>query len=1196
MSTLNGPYANTGASPLELTGVLPAPVLETHLIASRQTINIGGGVMANAEVLNGEIPGPTFRLTVGQTVVVRLVNLLSYELGIHWHGVELENYSDGTEVTQDGAVPAPILNGAVAGGTFLYKFKVPRAGIFWYHPHHGNSINRVFRGLYGMIVVTDPAEAAIVAPAAGAVLPANTDTMELVLSDITVCKAPAMGITPSQNDTATYMNADPTAEWLSGVTAQFATLSLSPKDFCEISPKNDDGGAAAVYLAGDIPSIATTAAGPRVEGQTVLTNGVNVGGRAGTPALPGALAAGAVTKSVVSGQGLRIRIVNCAHLRYFRLRLTTQAGAQVDLLRIGGEGGLLDNVLREGGTLGTVPDPSAGAFFTAGELLLPPAGRADVVAAIPGGLPVGSVLTLWTRDCQRTGGGVPASNNWAEVPTVPVMHLQVVAGAAAYTIAIGDSLRSLAGMPAVEILPAPGVSDHLLNPATFGKPGLASEEIKFQAGGNPTIDGVSGVDLMMNPVTMMPYAPYTNSPHIGSTRYAENGRLLELTITNTTNAHHPFHLHGFSFQPKSIHPELGGAALYTWPYNEFRDTIDLLPHTRLIIRARLDDRPLANGTTTGGAFGRWLFHCHIFFHHTHGMISELVVTSATGAEKPNVNVGGSFAYAPTGLPATRHGTFHHPDPAVNITSLTVTRGAVVPSPALPANAGSWTWSYTPVAGDPPFDYVYIEATDAAGRKDQAVFRLQMGGLDTSSDLGDPHIRTVLGPKYDFQAAGEFTLLRDDHGMEIQVRQTPAATPPPVTDDYTQLTECVSLNSAVAVRVGSHRISYQPWRESIRLLFFLDGKPANLPQAGLDLDAHRVTTFNAGGETGIRIDYAHGPIVRITPNLWGDYGIYYLNVEVTNTDAQGGLMGRIPNGTWLPALPSGATLGPMPVDLNDRYVALYRTFADAWRLTDASSLFEYLPGRSTATFTARDWPPQKPPCTTVPRGFPKPVKPVRENIPVNRAKQICKGVTLHDLNAACVFDVASTGDETFAKAYLVAQELRLCATAVHIAGNKPQTKPREPLLVTAVVLPLTPGRPAPLGNVTFIVDGVPMKPSAKLDKHGRARTKVVLVKEGVHKVRAEYVPGRENKICHSSSSPNLLHTVSTGRVPNRGNGPNTGHPHTGGNEKNPVPPMGAPMDHGPMHERVSGDRVRKGAKKKKAPAGRKQTGRKQTKKR
>src|SRR5437016_9349371 len=59
----SGPYLNTGASDSDHTAALPAPVLETTLTASQQPVNIGG-VTAHAEVLNGEIPGPTFRLTV----------------------------------------------------------------------------------------------------------------------------------------------------------------------------------------------------------------------------------------------------------------------------------------------------------------------------------------------------------------------------------------------------------------------------------------------------------------------------------------------------------------------------------------------------------------------------------------------------------------------------------------------------------------------------------------------------------------------------------------------------------------------------------------------------------------------------------------------------------------------------------------------------------------------------------------------------------------------------------------------------------------------------------------------------------------------------------------------------------------------------------------------------------------------------
>ena len=1122
MSTLTvpvvyGPYSNPDATDTDDTGA-GSPVIETTLTASLETVNIGG-VNVHAEVFNGGIPGPTFKLNVGDSVVVRLVNMLPYPMGIHWHGVELENYSDGTEITQNAAVPAPaqaLGNGVVAGGTFLYKFKVPRAGLFWYHPHHHNSINRVHRGLYGIIIVTDPLEAGLV----GSVLPAAADTVQLVLSDITVCKAPP-NLTRTFVDPATIAVAD-RPEWLSSNTAQ---RGPTPAQLCELpSAKDDDGNAAlAAYVAGDVASIVGQGP-PLVEGQTVLTNGMDVGERKGTPAAPQPLVGG-FTKDVRRGQGLRLQMVNCAHLRYFRLHLSREDGQQENLRRIGGEGGLLDSAILEGGNIGTI-----NTMYSSGEILLPSATRADVVAVIPAGVPVGSVLTLWTRDYQRTGdGGNNLNNMWARLPTVPVMHLRVTADPAeGYALNAGDPLRAPAGMPAVEVL---GAGNNLL-PVPAGKDGSAIEDIQFQTNGSPSFDGVTEAVEPDLPL-FMDSTPYTNSPHIQTSRYAENGQLLELTVTNASSghAHHPFHLHGFSFQVVSIKPTGAVGAGTPWPFNEFRDTIDLLPDHTLTIRVRLDDRSLADGATLGGAFGRWLFHCHIFFHHMRGMASELVVTSATGREKPNVNVGGSWAYAPIGGTATRKGTFFHRD-GLQMT-LAATKGSVIP--AVPSPGGNWSWSYTSAPGDPASnEYVYITAQDTDLRQDQAVFRLQIGGADTASDQGDPHIRTMGGTRYDFQAAGEFTLLRDMEGMEIQVRQTPVETPPPVKDDYTGLTVCVSLNTAVAARVGSHRISYQPFRER-RLQFFLDGKPAELPSKGLDLGGHRVTVFAAGGETGIRIDYEYGPVVTITPNFWTSYGLPYIDVDVSNTNAGEGLMGRIPKGNWLPALQNGVTLGPKPASPQERYVQLYRTFADSWRVTDQTTMFLYTPGKSTATFTDRNWPSQQPPCTPGIE-FPVPVNPIRENIPIAKAERICKGVTDKDLHDNCVFDVATTGDETWAKGYLIAQDLRHRNTAVQIIGDKPRTRPAESLVVTATVLPRTPRRAILTGSVTFLIDDVAAEKPIDLDKQGRASLKTTSLRPGVHRIRAVYTPSRENDAYNSSSSPTLLHQVDGKRAADPGGAP------------------------------------------------------------
>ena len=1121
--TPSDPYVTPSGG--TFTGTPGSGVFEITLATSSATALspiVSGTTNVHAETYNGAIPGPTFRLNVGDTVIVRLINNMPHETGIHWHGIELGNSADGTEVTQKGAIgafsppPAP----APAGGTYLYKFKLTRPGIYWYHPHHHHSTNRVFKGLYGMIVVTDPDEEAL---ADGVVLPLPADTKQIVLSDITVCTTP-----PNPDAYAALAG----AEWLSGSTVQTGPV---PADICELPNAVDDHGdpAAANYAAGDVPSLETMS-GRVNEGQTVLTNGVNVGGRAGTPAAPGALAAGAHTLPVRRGQGLRLQIVNCATTRYFRLRLTDAAGQKVNLVRVGGEGGVLDNAVLEGLT----PPVPAGTFnpkYDSGEILLPPSVRADVVAAIPAGLAVGSVLTLWTRDFERLLGA--PGGPFAELPTVPVMHLEVTADppdVPAYAIVGGPNgvggtaLRaSLPGPPLVETLGVPNGA--LLNPATFAppKPGDPAtfvppappseiSDIKLTSG-TPSVNGIPG-DALHGP------PPYPNTPHIASSRYAAAavGRILQLTVTNMTQAHHPFHLHGFSMQPISL--TRSANPTFTWGYREFRDSIDVPSNYTLTFKIRLDDRELVDGATLGGWLGRWLFHCHVFFHHHRGMISEFVVTNNDGKERPYVDVGGSWAHS-SSPPPTRRGTYSSVDGSTPI-SLAATYGpaggpiigplgAVVPASG---PGGSWTWNYPGGIADGIY-YVYITATDSIGLQGQAVFRLKVGGLDDGADVGDPHIRTVDGKSYDFQAVGEFILLRDREGLEIQARQTPVETANPITDSYSGLKASVSVNTAVAARVGSHKISYQPFefRGDSRLQFFLDGKPAELSTAGIDLEGHRVSAFDANGQTGLRVDYAHGAVLTVSPRLWH---IWILDIRVSHTHADEGIMGSIPEQTWLPTLPSGATVGPMPESLHERYITLYKIFADAWRVTNKTSLFMYAQGTSTETFTDRDWPAEQPPSILKPEfqipGFTPPV-----GIPVPEAEEICKEVTIGYLHANCVFDVATTGDEGFAKAYLLQQDLTLHGSAVQISGDKEETRPGEPLVVTALVLPLTAGRPTPTGNVTFLVDGSVAGPSVKLDLEGRAQFTTQGLTVGEHKIRATYSSDGEY---HSSTSPNLIHTV------------------------------------------------------------------------
>jgi hypothetical protein len=294
---------------------------------------------------------------------------------------------------------------------------------------------------------------------------------------------------------------------------------------------------------------------------------------------------------------------------------------------------------------------------------------------------------------------------------------------------------------------------------------------------------------------------------------------------------------------------------------------------------------------------------------------------------------------------------------------------------------------------------------------------------SASDRGDPHITTIDGVHYDFQSAGEFVALRDADGLEIQTRQSPVPTANPVVDPRTGLASCVSLNTAIAARVGTHRVSFEPnlsgQPDPSELQLRVDGKLTRLGASGLDLGSGGRVLATTDGK-GIEIDFPDGTHLIVTAGWWGPpNNRWYLNVEALNSPAREGIMGTIPSGTWLPFLPDGTTVGPLPPAMHRRYVNLNQKFADAWRVTDRSSLFDYAPGTSTATFVRRAWPPEKPPCTLAGIPTAKPMAPLR-------AQRLCRPITDKLMNADCVFDVTLTGDEGFAKTYLLTQEARSAA--------------------------------------------------------------------------------------------------------------------------------------------------------------------------
>ncbi len=100
-----------------------------------------------------EIPGSPVVLTRGQPTDIVIVNRLSEPTSIHWHGIELESYSDGVAGwSGSGDRLAPSV---MPGDSFTARLTLPRAGTFMYHTHM-NDIEQLTSGLYGGIVVLEP--------------------------------------------------------------------------------------------------------------------------------------------------------------------------------------------------------------------------------------------------------------------------------------------------------------------------------------------------------------------------------------------------------------------------------------------------------------------------------------------------------------------------------------------------------------------------------------------------------------------------------------------------------------------------------------------------------------------------------------------------------------------------------------------------------------------------------------------------------------------------------------------------------------------------------------------------------------------------------------------------------------------------------------------------------------------------------
>lgn len=130
----------------EMPFVLDGDVKVFDLVVEKGKWETTKGQSVDAYKVNGHVPGPTIRTTVGDKVRIRVTNKMTDEsTAIHWHGlIQIPNKVDGVPgITQDPIKP---------GETYIYEFTVKNTGSHMYHSHH-NSANQTNKGLLGAFIV-----------------------------------------------------------------------------------------------------------------------------------------------------------------------------------------------------------------------------------------------------------------------------------------------------------------------------------------------------------------------------------------------------------------------------------------------------------------------------------------------------------------------------------------------------------------------------------------------------------------------------------------------------------------------------------------------------------------------------------------------------------------------------------------------------------------------------------------------------------------------------------------------------------------------------------------------------------------------------------------------------------------------------------------------------------------------------------
>jgi len=283
--------------------------------------------------------------------------------------------------------------------------------------------------------------------------------------------------------------------------------------------------------------------------------------------------------------------------------------------------------------------------------------------------------------------------------------------------------------------------------------------------------------------------------------------------------------------------------------------------------------------------------------------------------------------------------------------------------------------------------------------------------------GEPHLKTFDGYNYDLQAVGEYVLCRSSKQFEIQVRQK-------------AMDASVAVNTAVAMNVHGQKISFyaadfpdKDYSTPLRI----NGVPGKFKLKFIKLkkggaiqkiaDGEYIVFWETGEKATVKI-YSFASVMidvivtvphRKKTNLQGLLGN---NNKFIEDDLRSSTGVPLQVQSWKNDVQQYVSLGKLNNQFSNAEKEynkqLQKKFADTWRVTDQSSLFQYEREKTTKNF--------------VDKKFPLSYHSIADLSPdqLQKAKKTCKdgGVSEENMNG-CIYDVAFTGENFFAKtnAYL-----------------------------------------------------------------------------------------------------------------------------------------------------------------------------------